>query len=320
MLLKLGSKGKDVENLQIALTHFSLGANPLLIDGDFGKGTQSALLDFQQKSGLVADGVYGNNSHAALTAFVKNNGNFTISIHAGHGGLRKDGTYATLPSTGKRYKHKSVELHTKDGWFYEGFENRIAANEAAKQLRAAGIFTLVTHDEIECDYGKLSIHKQKTAPYIEAGYRGFTHAFHSNACSDKIEDKNGKLIRYRTQAEMDNIIGCFVFTTKGNTLSDKFAAIHLRKLQQKFGSWIRLRDNAEIATEKSDAESNFKVIADIEAAAKDYDNPYFGATLQEHGFMTSIYDCQKIINPQVRQMRVAAFVEAVLEARTMVMR
>ena len=35
-------------------------------DGDFGDGTEMALMKFQKEHGLVADGVYGPKSHAVL--------------------------------------------------------------------------------------------------------------------------------------------------------------------------------------------------------------------------------------------------------------
>ena len=51
MLLKKGSKGKEVKELQEAL---KIGA-----DGIFGSGTESAVKKFQKENGLIADGVVG---------------------------------------------------------------------------------------------------------------------------------------------------------------------------------------------------------------------------------------------------------------------
>lgn len=51
MVLKIGSKGSDVQRLQTAL-----GINA---DGDFGPGTEKALKEWQIKTGLTADGIAG---------------------------------------------------------------------------------------------------------------------------------------------------------------------------------------------------------------------------------------------------------------------
>jgi len=51
MLLKVGSKGKEVKLLQEFL---EIGA-----DGIFGKGTEFSVKEFQKINGLVADGIVG---------------------------------------------------------------------------------------------------------------------------------------------------------------------------------------------------------------------------------------------------------------------
>ena len=51
MLLKIGSKGKEVKELQEFL---EIGA-----DGIFGKGTESSVKKWQSENGLVADGIVG---------------------------------------------------------------------------------------------------------------------------------------------------------------------------------------------------------------------------------------------------------------------
>jgi predicted chitinase len=56
-LLKIGSKGTNVKNLQRRLKE--LGFNPGLIDGDFGPAAQVAVSAFQKSKGLLADGIVG---------------------------------------------------------------------------------------------------------------------------------------------------------------------------------------------------------------------------------------------------------------------
>lgn len=58
MVLKTGSKGPAVENLQKFL-----GINP---DGDFGPGTEKALKAWQAKNGLTADGIAGPSTLAKM--------------------------------------------------------------------------------------------------------------------------------------------------------------------------------------------------------------------------------------------------------------
>lgn len=54
MLLKLGSKGKNVKILQDFLK--------ILVDGDFGPATEKAVKDYQRKNSLIVDGIVGTNT------------------------------------------------------------------------------------------------------------------------------------------------------------------------------------------------------------------------------------------------------------------
>jgi putative chitinase len=62
--LKEGMKGQDVELLQQRLK--DLGFNPGNIDGDFGRGTEAAVINFQRSKGLIADGIVGPITLGAL--------------------------------------------------------------------------------------------------------------------------------------------------------------------------------------------------------------------------------------------------------------
>lgn len=55
-ILKLGSRGTDVQALQIALNNIG---NQLATDGIFGAGTDKAVRTFQMGAGLVVDGLVG---------------------------------------------------------------------------------------------------------------------------------------------------------------------------------------------------------------------------------------------------------------------
>ena len=58
MLLKKGSKGQEVKQLQSAL---GIGA-----DGVFGSGTEAAVKKFQKDNGLDVDGMVGNRTWEAI--------------------------------------------------------------------------------------------------------------------------------------------------------------------------------------------------------------------------------------------------------------
>jgi g-D-glutamyl-meso-diaminopimelate peptidase len=63
-ILKFGSKGPQVQLLQLALTR--AGFNPGSIDGIFGSRTNVALKNFQRQNNLVPDGIAGRLTHRAL--------------------------------------------------------------------------------------------------------------------------------------------------------------------------------------------------------------------------------------------------------------
>lgn len=314
-MLRIGDRNKEVAELQCYLTHYSLGARPLVVDGHFGEKTKQALLQFQSENALLPDAVYGSRTDAAMMRFLQTNKRFYVSIHGGHGGINPHtGQYDTKPSTGKRYQHKGLILHNNSDWFLEGVENRIIADRVAEKLRERGIFALVTHHPYKCDYGNLSTHYLQTLPYIINGYSGYTHAFHSNAVGKAIKDKNGKFIRNRTQAEIDSIQGCYVYTGKGLTFSDKIAALHLANKQEFLGAdWIRIRNGVAVPNESSDAEANFQVIREIEALNQD-DN---GIILDETGFFTSRFDAMRLVKEETREGRVLAAVKTALQVKAM---
>ena len=70
-LLRRGSKGTRVKNLQKALVAAGEWLPRFGADGDFGAETEAALRSFQRKAGIGVDGIYGNQSAAALRKAVK---------------------------------------------------------------------------------------------------------------------------------------------------------------------------------------------------------------------------------------------------------
>lgn len=64
-VLRRGSKGDDVARLQTLLRALNFG---VAIDGDFGPGTEVAVMRLQSEKGLDADGIVGAMTWAVLTA------------------------------------------------------------------------------------------------------------------------------------------------------------------------------------------------------------------------------------------------------------
>ncbi len=62
--LQIGSSGPDVLKLQQTLKE--RGVDPGNIDGQFGRGTEAAVLAFQKSEGLYSDGVAGPRTLALL--------------------------------------------------------------------------------------------------------------------------------------------------------------------------------------------------------------------------------------------------------------
>lgn len=62
-LIKKNDKGQYVIELQNKLNKHGYS---LIVDGDFGNKTETAVLDFQKKSGLVVDGIVGDKTWTAL--------------------------------------------------------------------------------------------------------------------------------------------------------------------------------------------------------------------------------------------------------------
>lgn len=67
-VLKQGSSGPDVTNLQATLKE--LGFDPNGVDGNFGPGTKAAVIAFQTSKGMSADGIAGPQIMAALQSSV----------------------------------------------------------------------------------------------------------------------------------------------------------------------------------------------------------------------------------------------------------
>lgn len=69
--LREGASGADVRQLQIRVAGY-YGTSGLVIDGEFGARTESALIRFQRENGLAADGIAGSQTYTKLYALQDN--------------------------------------------------------------------------------------------------------------------------------------------------------------------------------------------------------------------------------------------------------
>ena len=109
--------------------------------------------DFQKLYNLYVDGIAGNKTmvvlNRAYNALHKDNSpllnfgkrRYVVFVDAGHSGINDNGEYVTL---GKRAYHKNHGLHER-GHYYEGYENRVVAEEFIEECTNAGIMCIRTY-------------------------------------------------------------------------------------------------------------------------------------------------------------------------------
>ena len=109
-VLQQGSTGPDVTALQTRLKE--LGFDPNGVDGNFGPGTKTAVIAFQQSKGLNADGKAGPNTMAAMQAggSATPAGDSSLVVDNGSGlnlaGLKghiPDSVIAQIPETASKF-------------------------------------------------------------------------------------------------------------------------------------------------------------------------------------------------------------------------
>ena len=123
MLLKIGSRGKQVKDLQDFL-----GTD---VDGIFGKGTEAAVKKWQSENGLVADGIVGPATWDAMGIATTDNSEKVYTTENGlviNRHFMPVGEYKTGP-TNKEY----VFLHHTAGWHnpYRVIDNWATDNRGA---------------------------------------------------------------------------------------------------------------------------------------------------------------------------------------------
>ena len=92
MLLKVGSKGEDVKKLQTKLG--------IVVDGDFGIGTEKLVKEWQAKNGLTSDGIIGDETWKKMFSGEVIKGMFKLENLKGH---VPDSVIVQIPDTAKKF-------------------------------------------------------------------------------------------------------------------------------------------------------------------------------------------------------------------------
>lgn len=124
-ILKMGSSGPAVLQLQKALNVASKTGLQLTPDGQFGARTHGRVVEFQRSKALVTDGIVGPKTHQALDAFYKLIGKVVDELPAPPGEA----------AARKRIVATATQFQQVHGWRPNGVVGatnpRIAANKCA---------------------------------------------------------------------------------------------------------------------------------------------------------------------------------------------
>lgn len=128
-LLKVGSSGPEVAEMQRLLIKAGFSVGAAGADGIFGEGTENAVKRFQESRGLAADGIIGPDTKNALKS---NSGSKLLKV--GARGPEVKELQRLLINTGY-----SVGSYGADGVFGEGTESAVKKFQAANGLSKDGI-------------------------------------------------------------------------------------------------------------------------------------------------------------------------------------
>ena len=257
MVLKKGSTGPEVEELQKILG--------IKVDGDFGPATKLAVMKYQAQNGLTADGIVGPQTWSKMKSQkdTDSGSNYLWILDNGHGGII-EGVYQT---SGKR------SPKWEDGTqLFEGEFNRAVVKRVVKLCEKAGI---------EC------INLVNTEEDLSLRWR---------------TDKANDIYRERKQTDGKKCIyvsvhangfskesahGWSVYTTVGETKSDKIAQVLHEKAKKEFPTHKMRMDNRD---GDADKESNFWVLRKV----------VMPSILSENFFMTNREESKLLLSEEGR--------------------
>jgi N-acetylmuramoyl-L-alanine amidase len=152
-------------------------------------------------------------------------------IDAGHGGVDAQGNYTTPAKLNKRFKFA-------DGFeVLEGVSNRLIAKELWQRLMAEQIEFKLVYDEVQ-DW---SLTQRVNL-------------------ANKLQQKHKRCIYLSIHSNAGKGTGFEVFTSPGETISDKLAEVLCNLLEQKFKGRFPLRK--DLADSDKDKEAKFTVLSE----------------------------------------------------------
>jgi N-acetylmuramoyl-L-alanine amidase len=212
-----------------------------------------------------------------------------IYVDAGHGGNHPStGAYMTNPRDGKRYIF--VDAAGKELLdIREGVINRLIANEFCNLLQKEGFaFQKLYHDYLDrSNTERCLIANQDYQIQKVKGVKCILLSFHSNA--------NGMIMK----GIGDSAKGWSVWTTRGNTESDRFASIWFEKTKAMVGNQITYRED------RSDGDADWEADFDI------LFHSLMPAVLVENLFFTNYQDALILNSAEYQKKSAQVALEAV---------
>lgn len=126
-VVREGDNGRNVQAIQHLLRQRGSG---IAADGDFGPGTKSAVVSFQQANGLTADGIVGANTWSKLV----------VTVREGSTGEAVRGAQTLLVKNGHNI--------AVDGAFGSGTASAVRSFQSAHGLTADGVVGPMTWQEL----------------------------------------------------------------------------------------------------------------------------------------------------------------------------
>ncbi|PAF19766.1 peptidoglycan recognition protein family protein [Terribacillus saccharophilus] len=139
-VLRKGSKGEAVKDLQNKLISKGFSLPKYGADGDYGDETVSAVKALQKAAGITVDGIYGPATAKAIDSYKKPAAKATTSKASGSAVVPYPGKLIKKGSRGKDVERIQRAVDVKaDGIFGSGTESAVKAYQKRKGLSADGI-------------------------------------------------------------------------------------------------------------------------------------------------------------------------------------